>query len=467
MIFKIKDFLTRIRVPVQVEDDASYQLVTIRMRHQGVCLRGVKAGREIGTKTMYRVKAGQFVLSGIDARNGAFGVIPDELEGAVVTNDFWYFDVDDRVIDRDYFLYLTSTPFFDNLCRLASDGTTNRVRLQADKFYNYEITLPPVDEQRIVLKRLVALKSKLTALNAEFDQQDTLLTKLQQAILQDAVRGKLTATYRESVYNATSVTQPVTGSSPVRTATEQTETGTDLLARIRAEKAELIHSGKLRSQKTLPPITDAEKPFELPEGWVWARLGDLAEMMGGGTPSKNNPTYWQGNLPWVSPKDMKVDYLSDTIDHISEVAIQESTAKIIPAESLLIVVRGMILLKKIPLAINVVPVTLNQDMKAIKPFKKAVLPYLFICLKGLEPMLLREVNTATHGTGKIDSEILTNLHIPLPPLAEQRAIVAAVERALGQVAQLRAELQAQRAGAGELLRALLHRAFAGGEEVET
>lgn len=153
--YKISDFLTRVRFPVQIEDDQPYRLVTIRMRHQGVCLRTVKQGVDIGTKTMYRVQAGQFILSGIDARNGAFGIIPEELDGAVVTNDFWYFDIDESIIDKAYFLYLTSTSFFDNLCRLASDGTTNRVRLQADKFYNYEIFLPPIDEQRIVLEQLL------------------------------------------------------------------------------------------------------------------------------------------------------------------------------------------------------------------------------------------------------------------------------------------------------------------------
>src|ERR671933_1883143 len=139
MQYQIGDFLKRIRVPVTIEDSKTYRLVTIRMNHKGVVLREEKLGSAIGTKTMYRVSAGQFILSGIDARNGAFGIVPEELDGAVVTNDFWYFEIDRTIISKDYFLYLTSTPLFAEIVRKASDGTTNRVRLQADKFYNYQI----------------------------------------------------------------------------------------------------------------------------------------------------------------------------------------------------------------------------------------------------------------------------------------------------------------------------------------
>src|SRR5919202_6599431 len=104
---------------------------------------------------MYRVSAGQFILAGIDARNGAFGIVPEELDGAVVTNDFWYFEIDRTIISKDYFLYLTSTPLFAEIVRKASDGTTNRVRLQADKFYNYQISLPDVADQATIISEVI------------------------------------------------------------------------------------------------------------------------------------------------------------------------------------------------------------------------------------------------------------------------------------------------------------------------
>ena len=104
----IGDFLKRIKRPMGLEENTEYKLVTIKMNHKGVVLRGLKKGCEIKSK-MFEVKQGDFILSGIDARNGAFGIVPAELDGAIVTNDFWYFEIDETVINKELFLELTST----------------------------------------------------------------------------------------------------------------------------------------------------------------------------------------------------------------------------------------------------------------------------------------------------------------------------------------------------------------------
>lgn len=83
---------------------------------------------------MYLVKEGDFILSGIDARNGAFGIITKELEDAIVTNDFWYFEIDEGIILKELFLELTATSWFDEICKRGSDGTTQRIRLQKINF---------------------------------------------------------------------------------------------------------------------------------------------------------------------------------------------------------------------------------------------------------------------------------------------------------------------------------------------
>src|SRR5215218_2213937 len=145
---KLSDILERTKNLIEIEDDREYKLVTVKLYHKGVTLRKVAKGKELSSGRMHSVKAGEFILSGIDARHGAFGIIPAELEGAVVSNDFWCLDFDEKVIEKQFFLKLTSTTFFDDLCKKASDGTTNRVRLQADKFFNLEIALPPLEEQK-------------------------------------------------------------------------------------------------------------------------------------------------------------------------------------------------------------------------------------------------------------------------------------------------------------------------------
>jgi len=131
--YLISDFLKRIKRPIDLEDNSEYKLVTIKMNHKGVTLREIKKGFEIKSN-MYLVKEGDFILSGIDARNGAFGIITKELEDAIVTNDFWYFEIDEGIILKELFLELTATSWFDEICKRGSDGTTQRIRLQKDKF---------------------------------------------------------------------------------------------------------------------------------------------------------------------------------------------------------------------------------------------------------------------------------------------------------------------------------------------
>src|SRR5947207_3933723 len=97
--------------------------------------------------------------------------------------------------------------------------------------------------------------------------------------------------------------------------------------------------------------------------WRRAKIGELCQIRGGGTPSKAVKRYWQGDIPWVSPKDMKSDVVSDSIDHISREAIEGSAASLIPKGSVLIVVRSGILARIVPLAITGADVSINQDLK--------------------------------------------------------------------------------------------------------
>lgn len=104
---RIGDILTRNKTPVAVKDGTSYKQVTIRTNYKGVVLRGSQVGSTILTKNQFAVSAGQFILSRIDARNGAFGIIPEELEGAIVTNDFLAFDINEDEVEREFFNVFT------------------------------------------------------------------------------------------------------------------------------------------------------------------------------------------------------------------------------------------------------------------------------------------------------------------------------------------------------------------------
>ena len=150
------------------------------------------------------------------------------------------------------------------------------------------------------------------------------------------------------------------------------------------------------------------------------------DIMGGGTPSKKHPEFFDGNIPWVSPKDMKSDRIEDSQDHITEEAIQRSTTKMIPENSVLMVIRSGILKHDLPIAINTVPVTINQDMKAFVVGQKIIPQYLFGYLKTIEADVLQGVRAVT--ADNIEFKSFQNRKIPVPPRTEQEKFASFLER---------------------------------------
>ncbi len=213
-----------------------------------------------------------------------------------------------------------------------------------------------------------------------------------------------------------------------------------LLARIAAEKAQLVKEKKIKKEKPLPAISEDEKLFELPKGWACCRISDLGYDLGGGTPSKAKSKYWNGNVPWVSPKDMKVDFISSSTDYVTEDAISETVLKLIPSNSLLMVVRGMILAHSFPVALTMAPVAINQDMKALV-FSEINEVYLLTLMKAARERVVSMVEHSSHGTCKLVSEKLLSMVVCIPPKEEQLRIIKTVDALMAICDQLKSRLQ--------------------------
>jgi type I restriction enzyme S subunit len=160
-VVALGELLTKSEEWVDIKPDKRYRQVTVRLWGKGVTQRGEVSGIEIATPRQLLVRSQEFILSRIDARNGAFGLIPDSLEGAVVSSDFPVFILNRLRILPQFLEWMSKTHDFVNLCQAASVGTTNRIRLKEDKFLATKIPLPPLEEQRRIVARIEELAAKI------------------------------------------------------------------------------------------------------------------------------------------------------------------------------------------------------------------------------------------------------------------------------------------------------------------
>lgn len=147
----IGSVIERSKTTIDIDDSTQYKQITLKTNGGGAVLRDVKLGKDIGTKKQYVVSAGQFIMSKIDARNGAFGVVTQELDGAIVTADFPVFNVNLEKIVPQYLFLLSSTKSFARFAQSCSRGTTNRQRIDIALFLSQRIPLPSITEQRKIL----------------------------------------------------------------------------------------------------------------------------------------------------------------------------------------------------------------------------------------------------------------------------------------------------------------------------
>jgi type I restriction enzyme S subunit len=157
---RLGDVLRRSAETVIAHADKDYRQITVKLWGKGAVLRGMVSGGSVNGRR-FIARAGQLILSRIDARNGAIAVVPNDLDGALVTNDFPVFDPDPSELDVSFLGWLARTRSFVELCLRASEGTTNRVRLQQDRFLRLEMSLPSLAEQRRIVARIEELAAKI------------------------------------------------------------------------------------------------------------------------------------------------------------------------------------------------------------------------------------------------------------------------------------------------------------------
>lgn len=202
-----------------------------------------------------------------------------------------------------------------------------------------------------------------------------------------------------------------------------------LIELLNEQKQAIIHRAVTRGLDPTFPLKPSGIDWigDIPSNWQTHELRRLAKFVSGGTPSKAEASYWVGNIPWVSPKDMKKPVICDSIDHVSEEGRSSSGLALLPVGTILIVVRGMILIRTVPVAITSAPVTINQDMKGLLIDRRRILPeFLSVVMKAAESAIFAMVEMSGHGTRKLVTERLARLKLPVPDLEVQAAMVAEI-----------------------------------------
>lgn len=201
----------------------------------------------------------------------------------------------------------------------------------------------------------------------------------------------------------------------------------DELISAQARKVDALKNHKKGLMEQLFPRAGETGPrLRLPEfqgtgEWVEKTLEQLVGIQSGSTPSKSNPDFWNGTIPWVSAKDMKKLILAGAEDHISSAAL-DSGARLVPAGTILILTRGMTLLKDIPICLLQCEMSFNQDVKALSPKKGVNGLFLALMMTGNRQRLLELVDIAGHGTGKLNTDELKTFELTLPSPKEQQRI---------------------------------------------
>ena len=163
------EVLCRSNEPAVCVPESEYDEVTIRLWGKGVISRGKVRGADVTTPRRI-VRANQLIFSKIDARNGAIGLVPQELDGAIVSHDFPSFEfADGTQLDPAYMGWMVRSKHFVDLCGAASEGTTNRVRIKEDRFLAQKIALPPPSEQQAIVSRLDTLAYKVRQVKEHLD----------------------------------------------------------------------------------------------------------------------------------------------------------------------------------------------------------------------------------------------------------------------------------------------------------
>ena len=339
------------------------------------------------------VQRGDLAYATIHLDEGSLGILRDA-DAGLISPMYTVFAVDKQQVDPDFLFALMKLPqMVARYGRIGEGSVHRRKSISFKRLGRLTFAIPPVEEQRQAMAVLEAIDEAIECTEAVISATERLRDALLHELLTRGVPGWHT---------------------------------------------EWRHVPGLGT---------------VPADWQVIPLGDAGRWLSGGTPSKARSDFWVGQLPWVSPKDMKARALCRTQDHISQEGARTGS-RVVPKGAIFVVVRGMILAHSFPIAVSRVAAAFNQDIRALVCCDGLLPGFVLAALEHQKPRLLHLPSPSTHGTMRVVSEDLFAILIPTPSSGEQRAIAAVLGRVDDAIARTREDrlgLESFKASAADAL----------------
>jgi restriction endonuclease S subunit len=410
-----------------ISEDEEIVEPTITSKSHSISIRKISKGRDLKIKKRVLLKKDDLVFSKLHTQNGSFAFADREYQS---TTTFLPLKIlEDKILKEFLFNQLHLL-----VPKLQASDTVGRETYKTKDILGMGINLPSLKEQKQILNKIQSIEKEIKQLENNVSYDKLLLSKLKQSILQEAVQGKL-------------VEQD-----------PKDEPASELLKRIKKEKEKLIKEGKIKKQKSLPEISEDEIPYELPEGWVWTRLGEVCTLITDGT--HYTPKYVKEGVPFLSVKDMsngKINFSNSKF--ISKEEHEELNKRCKPEYMDLLLTKvgttgiGRLVDTKQEFNIFVSVALLKYSQELIYPY------YLEHLINS--PFVKNQSSEGTEGVGNKNLVLrkIVNFLVPLPPLPEQKRIVEKVDSLMKFCDELEEKIKHNKESSENLMSTVLRESF--------
>ena len=383
---------------------------------------------------MILVKSGDLVISGINVEKGALAIYTGE-EDVLASIHYSAYEFDAEKIDIDYLKWFLKSNIFRKLL-LKQTGSGIKKEIKAKHLLPIEIQLPSLKQQHEIVQQIQGVANYIEEVNRQIQQQAKYAEMLRQSILQQAVEGKLCE------------------------QDPNDEPASVLLEKIKAEKERLIAEKKIKKQKPLPPISEEEKPFALPKGWEWCRLGNVCDISDG---THQTPSYVEAGMPFMSAQNIKpFKFMPHKCRMVSNNDYEQYIKNTKPEKGDILMARVGAGIGEAAIIDTEIDFAIYVSLCLMKPFLHTYdMNYLLVWLNGYYGRNSSKKNTLGKGTsqGNLNLNLIRGFVIPFPPIQEQLRIVNRVNLLTRLCDKLEQEVVQATHYASQLMEAVLQEAF--------